>query len=790
MAEKPLKKNSGKQPISRHPLFPAVVALWFGALFGLGSLVVRPALIESVVAAMRIDAVIPSAGAPLGVTTRILLVLTMAGIGGLIGAFLARRIARPRPVIHERKRGAGSVGEVHKTDRFSTFFSEDDSDGHINPRLDDAPDIADSTDQPAMRRRTLAMAEDPRGSDYEERAPLPGGALHILNVGDFDLDGFEEAGEAGGPIADSDQVKGSERRILSDPFTTDNGRPAQPHEGAQVFAPTAKPDEAAAEAPPEPANADVSPIPAFAAPDALGAGTDTDLSETHRFAPRKTDDALTSGNRLFEAYTSKPQDQDSLSAPTWEESEKPGFAIVPRFDANDNAGEPGNFAPHDERETAFAPFAAGDPAESEEAVDGTAYPGPFSTPSSDRIGQAIVGEPVESEEEFWADPKDSGDTEFAGAAEAMVPPGEIAAVQGDDDHEQKPGDEETAAQAHISAFAESEQPPLDSQSAAERIATANLDELSPVELLERLALSLERRRQRAALAQIEVQAEPSGGDDTASLNAETISAIDEHDDAAITQPAFAGNIDNSDDPATDDLETDDADDDKDRAPEPRPLALPAALRPIWLDDDGEEELVPSYVPPRHIGVTFATANFAAPGTTVQNHTDKETAAAGQSDNADAPGPFATPNAAPVESGKAESDDDQLDEEDRALEEGYSSLLNLSRPAQAGQQFVRIEEPEPQDGAIEPVVVFPDRAPSQQAPFAKPDDTTRPESFVAPDGQPVARHGDDENHSVDSSAYDDTGQNVPAPQDRRQDAAETERSLRAAIATLQRMSGAA
>lgn len=37
------------KPITSHQLFPAVVALWFGALFGLGSLAIRPTLLEAVV---------------------------------------------------------------------------------------------------------------------------------------------------------------------------------------------------------------------------------------------------------------------------------------------------------------------------------------------------------------------------------------------------------------------------------------------------------------------------------------------------------------------------------------------------------------------------------------------------------------------------------------------------------------------------------------------------------------------------------------------------------------------
>jgi hypothetical protein len=93
LSEHQRRKPAGKQPISRHPLFPAIVALWFGALFGLGSLLVHPEIIERAVVAAHIDSVIPMAAPPLGTTTRILLALAMTGIGGLLGALLGRRLA-------------------------------------------------------------------------------------------------------------------------------------------------------------------------------------------------------------------------------------------------------------------------------------------------------------------------------------------------------------------------------------------------------------------------------------------------------------------------------------------------------------------------------------------------------------------------------------------------------------------------------------------------------------------------------------------------------------------------
>lgn len=139
-----LSKQNHSQARSRvsvgsHRMFPAVVALWFGALFGLGSLAVRPALIESLVLASRLEVLLPAAAPPLGMTARVLLALGMAVIGVACGAMIARRIARPRPAERERR--------------------------HWTPAVEDD------------------LASDHR----REAAPLPGGAAQILDLTQFDL---------------------------------------------------------------------------------------------------------------------------------------------------------------------------------------------------------------------------------------------------------------------------------------------------------------------------------------------------------------------------------------------------------------------------------------------------------------------------------------------------------------------------------------------------------------------------------------------------------------------------
>lgn len=72
MAEQTRKKPRGKQPITRHPLFPATLALWCGALLALPGL---------------------AFAAPLGGMARTGIALALALVGIFAGLILARRIA-------------------------------------------------------------------------------------------------------------------------------------------------------------------------------------------------------------------------------------------------------------------------------------------------------------------------------------------------------------------------------------------------------------------------------------------------------------------------------------------------------------------------------------------------------------------------------------------------------------------------------------------------------------------------------------------------------------------------
>src|SRR5438132_11604197 len=101
--------EGGKAPVSLHPAFPVVVALWFAALLGLGTLLVPIALLERFVVFTGIASTVPAAAPPLGITARLLIAVAGTVSGALFGWVVARRVAEShRPTATARFSG-GSV---------------------------------------------------------------------------------------------------------------------------------------------------------------------------------------------------------------------------------------------------------------------------------------------------------------------------------------------------------------------------------------------------------------------------------------------------------------------------------------------------------------------------------------------------------------------------------------------------------------------------------------------------------------------------------------------------------
>lgn len=195
MANTNHKPAKGK-PVTSHPLFPAVAALWFGALFGLGSLAIRPSLIEELVATSGIDLIVPAAAPPLGVTARILIALTLSALGALIGALLAWRINRPWVKQRERSHGPGSAGH----DAPDLRSRDTHPDAPARRPISAYDELGDRLDAPIARIGFLAGASRDIGVDSEEQlfqshdpALLPGDDGQALDITAIQLQPVDSA---------------------------------------------------------------------------------------------------------------------------------------------------------------------------------------------------------------------------------------------------------------------------------------------------------------------------------------------------------------------------------------------------------------------------------------------------------------------------------------------------------------------------------------------------------------------------------------------------------------------
>ena len=145
-------------PITAHPAFPLVVALWFAALLGLGSLILPAALIERLVTSTGIAQLIPAAAPPLGFTARAAIAVGGTVLGALLGLLAARQLARPGLETARRR----SIG----TDRNSRRQPVSALEELGSPSFDSVAGFA------TTRRKALAGEEESRLSDFLQRVPL------------------------------------------------------------------------------------------------------------------------------------------------------------------------------------------------------------------------------------------------------------------------------------------------------------------------------------------------------------------------------------------------------------------------------------------------------------------------------------------------------------------------------------------------------------------------------------------------------------------------------------------
>lgn len=171
-------RSQGKIPLSRHPMFAPIVAMWFAALLGIGSFAIRTSVFENAVLALRIDALVPAAVPPLGFTARMLLALVVMLAGAALGYGLARLVARGGSTPAEAQYDRPII--VAQTDRSGAADPADSAAGED----DDLARLAAARSALPQRRRALTLDELP---ELPQQQPLARRtAPSVLNVGDLD----------------------------------------------------------------------------------------------------------------------------------------------------------------------------------------------------------------------------------------------------------------------------------------------------------------------------------------------------------------------------------------------------------------------------------------------------------------------------------------------------------------------------------------------------------------------------------------------------------------------------
>lgn len=175
MSDKLGRKKSGEMPVSAHPAFPVIVALWFAALLGIGSMVLPTALFERFAVASGLADVYAAARPPLGMTARIGVALAAAVTGALLGVFVARKVAAanaPAPVSRRASALRSADQAAPAAAKRPIFAHEELGEGGLD--ADQEPAAAAPREPIAGRRRALSVTDDSARSDFLEFAPLPG----------------------------------------------------------------------------------------------------------------------------------------------------------------------------------------------------------------------------------------------------------------------------------------------------------------------------------------------------------------------------------------------------------------------------------------------------------------------------------------------------------------------------------------------------------------------------------------------------------------------------------------
>lgn len=174
MTQKTRTTAAAKAPVSAHPAFPTIVALWFAALLGIGSLVLPTVLFERASEATGLSSIIVAAQPPLGVTARIVIALVAAGIGVFSGLTIAGRVkaAHTPHASPQRSSAALDAGKAAPKRPISALEE-------LGPYGLDAKDAKDTIAPIDPSGATPSVTDDSAGSELPETESHPGLAPYV-----------------------------------------------------------------------------------------------------------------------------------------------------------------------------------------------------------------------------------------------------------------------------------------------------------------------------------------------------------------------------------------------------------------------------------------------------------------------------------------------------------------------------------------------------------------------------------------------------------------------------------
>ncbi len=142
-------KPQQSAPVSSHPMFPAMVALWFAALFGIGSMVLPLALFDSFATQLGMGAA--------GPTIRLGVALLATAMGAALGLTMARKLAAAQAGEPARRREFSAPAPLSPLDKVSAPRKP----LSVHDALEQS-DPSQTDEEGGSRRRALAM-EEPEG---------------------------------------------------------------------------------------------------------------------------------------------------------------------------------------------------------------------------------------------------------------------------------------------------------------------------------------------------------------------------------------------------------------------------------------------------------------------------------------------------------------------------------------------------------------------------------------------------------------------------------------------------